>query len=252
MGLLRRRGRPATEADAMQVGDDVYVVSKKAADLAVSAQKERRKASLAERRLAETQEATLLGDKKTLKAAKKRWQSEDAAEDDDPTGTVSDPVTGAKIKRYIGIARIVVPVVAPIVYQAVGAARDRWDAHRARQLGVAPDELVDFSGRGASLYARVHHIALSAQDLRTRHGRGDDARAGEVRAFVEDAEQRLSDLESAVRAAEQMPASRRRSAHVAVAGELERIEDRLLALWGVGGSNPRTAVTGPRDGASSG
>lgn len=245
MGLLRRRGRPATESDAMQVGDDLYVVSKKAADLAVAAQKERRRASLAERRLAETQEATLLGDKKTLKAAKKRWKSEDDAADDEPTGA-ADPVTGAKVKRYIGIARIVVPVVAPIIYQGVGMARERWDAHRARQLGVAPDELGDFTGRGAALYARVHHIALSAQDLRTRHGSGDDPRAAEVRAFVEDAEQRLSDLESAVRAAEQMPASRRRSAHVAVAGELERIEDRLLALWGVGGSNPRTAVTGPR------
>ncbi|GAA4918662.1 hypothetical protein EV188_103353 [Actinomycetospora succinea] len=245
MGLLRRhRGRPATEADAMQVGDDVYVVSKKAADLAVSAQKERRRAALAERRLAETQEASLLGDKKTLKAAKKRWKEQDDAEDDDPTGTVADPLTGAKIKRYIGIARIVVPIVAPIAYQAVGMARDRWDAHRARQLGVAPDELGEFTGRGAALYARVHNLALSAQDLRTRHGSGDDARSSEVRSFVEDAEQRLSDLESAVRAAEQMPASRRRSAHVAVAGELERIEDRLLALWGVGG-NPRTAVTGP-------
>lgn len=222
----------------MQVGDDVYVVSKKAADLAVSAQKERRRAALAERRLAETQEASLLGDKKTLKAAKKRWKDEDA-QDDDPTGGVADPVTGAKVKRYIGIARIVVPVVAPIVYQAVGMARDRWDAHRARQLGIAPDELGEFTGRGAALYARVHNLALSAQDLRTRHGSDDDARSSEVRSFVDDAEQRLSDLESAVRAAEQMPASRRRSAHLAVAGELERIEDRLLALWGVGG-NPRT------------
>ena len=64
MGLLRRRGRPATEADATQVGEDVFVVSRKAADLAVKAQKERRRAALAARHLAETQEATLLGDKK--------------------------------------------------------------------------------------------------------------------------------------------------------------------------------------------
>lgn len=239
MGLLRR-GRPATEADTVEVGDDVYVVSKKAAELAVKAQKERRRAALAERHLAETQEATLLGDKKAIKAAKKRQKSDEAAadKDDDLDGTAADPWTGAKVKRYIGIARIVVPIVAPIVYQAVGVARDRWDAHRARQLGVAPDEVGEFTGRGAALYARVHNLALSAQDLRTRHGSGDDARAREVRSFVEDTEQRLSDLESAVRAAEQMPASRRRSAHLAVAGELERVEDRLLALWGVG-DNPR-------------
>ena len=231
MGLLRR-GRPATEADALEISDDVFVVSPKAADLAVSAQKERRKAARAERLLAETQEATLLGDKKALKAAKKRRKNEPEDDDDDLTGTAADPLTGAKIKRYIGIARIVVPVVAPIVYQAVGMARDRWDAHRARQFGVAPDELAEFTGRGAALYARIHNLALSARDLRARYGDGDDARATEVRSFVDDAQQRLTDLESAVRAAEQMPGSRRRSAHVAVGGELDRIENRLLARRG--------------------
>ena len=243
MGLLRR-GRPATEADALEISDDVFVVSPKAADLAVSAQKERRKAARAERLLAETQEATLLGDKKALKAAKKRRKNEPEDDDDDDlTGTAADPLTGAKIKRYIGIARIVVPVVAPIVYQAVGMARDRWDAHRARQFGVAPDELAEFTGRGAALYARIHNLALSARDLRARYGDGDDARATEVRSFVDDAQQRLTDLESAVRAAEQMPGSRRRSAHVAVGGELDRIENRLLALWGVGAPT-RTAISG--------
>ena len=263
MGLLRR-GRPATEADALEISDDVFVVSPKAADLAVSAQKERRKAARAERLLAETQEATLLGDKKALKAAKKRRKNEPEDEDDDDlTGTAADPLTGAKIKRYIGIARIVVPVVAPIVYQAVGMARDRWDAHRARQFGVAPDELAEFTGRGAALYARIHNLALSARDLRSRYGDGDSndaaraepsssgvrgggAPAGEVRSFVDDAQQRLTDLESAVRAAEQMPGSRRRSAHLAVGGELDRIENRLLALWGVGAPT-RTAISGGTD-----
>lgn len=245
MGLLRRsRGRTATVADELEVGDDVYVVSPKAADLAVAAQKERRRAARAERLLAETQEATLLGDKKALKAAKKRRKAENKAADDtddDTTDTVADPLTGAKIKRYIGIARVVVPVVAPIVYQAVGMARDRWDAHRARQFGVAPDELAEFTGRGAALYARIHNLALSAGDLRARYGDGQDARATEVRSFVEDTEHRLSDLESAVRAAEQMPGSRRRRAHLAVAGELDRVETRLLALWGVD-DPPRTAI----------
>lgn len=239
MGLLRRSRRTATAADVLEVSDDLYVVSPKAADLAVAAQTERRRAAQAERLLAETQEASLLGDKKTLKAAKKRRKAETKAakdtEDDDVTDTAADPLTGAKIKRYIGIARIVIPVVAPIVYQAVGTARDRWDAHRARQFGVAPDELSEFTGRGAALYARIHNLALSARDLRTRYGSGQDDRASEVRSFVDDADQRLTDLESAVRAAEQMPGGRRRSAHLAVSGELDRIENRLLALWGLDG-----------------
>ncbi|MHC1558398.1 DUF6474 family protein [Actinomycetospora sp. C-140] len=247
MGLLRR-GRTATAADELEVADDVFVVSPKAADLAVAAQKERGRAARAERLLAETQEASILGDKKALKAAKKRRKAEEKAAKDESTdleGTAADPLTGAKIKRYIGIARIVVPVVAPIVYQAVGEARDRWDAHRARQLGVAPDELADFTGRGAALYARIHNLATSANDLRTRYGSGQEARATDIRSFVDDAEQRLADMESAVRAAEQMPSSRRRSAHLAVSGELDRVETRLLALWGVG--EPSRAALGTRN-----
>lgn len=252
MGLLRRSRERTTAADLLEVGNDLFVVSPRAAQLAVAAQKERKRAARAERLLAETQEASILGDKKTLKAAKKRRKAEEkAAKDedrDDDAETGVDPWTGAKIKRYIGIARVVVPVAAPIVYQAVGMARDRWDAYRARQFGVAPDELSEFTGRGAALYARIHNLALSARDLRTRHGSGQDDRASEIRSFVDDAEQRLTDLESAVRAAEQMPGSRRRSAHLAVSGELDRVETRLLSLWGVG--DPARRAIDARDAAN--
>jgi len=251
MGLLRRsHERSATAADALEVADDVFVVSPRAAALAAAAQVEQRKAARAERLLAEAQEAVLLGDKKALKAVKKRRKAkgpEPEDDDDSVEGTAADPLTGAKIKRYVGIARILIPVVAPIVYQAVGTARDRWDAHRARQFGIAPDELNEFTGRGAALYARIHNLALSARDLRTRHGRQGE-RAGEITSFVDDAEQRLTDLESAVRASEQMPGSRRRSAHVAIAGELDRIENRLLGLWGVG--EPQRPAIDSRDAAN--
>ncbi|PVZ09645.1 DUF6474 family protein [Actinomycetospora cinnamomea] len=252
MGLLRRsRERPATAADALEMAEDVFVVSPRAADLAAAAQKEQKRAARAERLLAEAQEAVLLGDKKALKAVRKRRKAkgpEPEEDDDSLEGTAADPLTGAKIKRYIGIARILIPVVAPIVYQAVGTARDRWDAHRARQFGIAPDELNEFTGRGAALYARIHNLALSARDLRSRYGNGQSDRAGEVRSFVDDTEQRLTDLESAVRAAEQMPGSRRRSAHVAVGAELDRVENRLLALWGVG--EPQRTAIDSRDAAN--
>lgn len=246
MGLLRRSASPR---NAVELDDDVYVVSPRAAEYAVKAQKETRRAARAERKLAE----------KAAKSGRKNKKSggnaggDDGAGIDDKTGTVADPITGAKIKRYIGIARIVVPVVAPLVYQTVGTVRERWDSHRARQLGVAPDELSDFTGRGAALYARIHNLALSARDLRARHaspGRrgGEDDKAREIAAFVDEADTRLTDLEAAVRAAEQMPSSRRRSAHVAVAGELDRIETRLLVHWGVGGGRSTRAIDG-RDAA---
>ena len=137
------------------------------------------------------------------------------------------------------------PVVAPIVYQAVGTARDRWDAHRARQFGVAPDELAEFTGRGAALYARIHNLALSARDLRTRHGGGeDDDRAAEIRSFVDDAEQRLTDLESAVRAAEQMPGlATPQRARGGGAASSTASRTGCSALWGVGAPT-RTAISG--------
>ncbi len=146
------------------------------------------------------------------------------------------------MKRWLGIARIVVPVAAPIVYQAVGAARSRVDDYRARRLGVAPDELSAFSGRGTALYARCHNLANSVRELANRRPEDDD-----VRTFTADARTRLSDLEAAVRSAEQMPGARRRRAHLAVAGELDRLEARLLSLWGLdapGGTTPGLPAAG--------
>lgn len=174
-------------------------------------EKEQRRAARADRKLAESRQ----------KAGKKAKKADAGPE----------PITGTTVKRYIGIARVVVPVLVPLVYQAVGQARSRWDDHKARQLGVAPEQLADFSGRGAALYARIHHLALSVRDLGTR--RGDDRETG---SFVDDARNRLADLEAAVRSAEQMPPSRRRTAHTAVSEELDRLETRLLAFWGVDGT----------------
>ncbi|HEY2223579.1 DUF6474 family protein [Actinomycetospora sp.] len=193
-----------------EIGDGVVLLSRKAAKQAAKAEKQTAKAAEAERRAAEKSA-------EIEKASAKEAQESEG-----------DALTGAKVKRWIGIARVVVPVAAPIVYQAVGAARSRVDDFRARRLGVAPDELSAFSGRGTALYARCHNLANSVRELANR--RPDD---GEVRTFTADARTRLSDLEAAVRSAEQMPAGRRRRAHLAVAGELDRLEARLLGLWGL-------------------
>jgi len=106
-----------------------------------------------------------------------------------------------------------------------------------------PTSFADFTGRGAGRYARAHNVSLSTRDLRTRRGTGGGA--ADVRSFADDTENRMSDLEVAVRAAEQMPAARRRSAHAAIAAERDRIETRLLVQWGVGRGRRTTAVSGP-------
>lgn len=209
MAMLRRGTK-----DSVELGDEVVVLSRKAAKEAAKAEKQVGKAAKADR-----------------KAVKKADKAREAEAKSDAKGP--DPVTGAKVKRYIGIARVVVPIVAPLLYQAAGTARARWDEHRARQFGVAPEQLADFTGRGAALYARIHNLASSTRDLAERRG-ADGDRAAEVRAFAEQTGARLTDLEAAVRSAEQMPADRRRRAHQAAAAELDRIETRLLSFWGVG------------------
>lgn len=269
MGLPGRKADDAIEVDG-GADEDVYVVSPKAAGHAVKAEKEKRRAARADRKLAEAQQKAVTArgagrgaeeiadaadvavagavapaltkaerkalpkaERKTLeKAEKKAKKAGKKGGKGKGADAGPDPVTGATVKRYIGIARVVVPIAAPLVYQAVGEARSRWDDHKARRLGVAPEQLADFSGRGAAIYARIHHLALSVRDLGAR--RGDDR---ETTAFVEDATTRLADLEAAVRSAEQMPASRRRNAHAAVSDELDRLETRLLAFWGVDGTH---------------
>lgn len=140
------------------------------------------------------------------------------------------PLTPAKAKRAIGIGKAVAPLLAPYALAAAGVARARWDAHRAARLGVAPDQLSAYSGRGGALHARISRIAEALTEL------DSDAEVhatGAARRFAADTRPRLADLSVAVRAAEQMPTSRRRTAHRAIGGELDRIEIELLGHLGV-------------------
>lgn len=222
----RRSTKHSVELGGQSEGHDdagVVVLSRRAAKQATKAEKEAAKAAKAERK----------ANDKSAKAADAQIAEKKGKD---------DPLTSATVKRWIGIAKVVVPVAAPIVYQAAGQARSRIDDYRARRLGVAPDELSTFSGRGTALYARSHNLANSVRELGNR--RPDDA---DVRAFTADARNRLSDLEAAVRSAEQMPNARRRRAHLAAAGELDRLESRLLGLWGLdapGGRAPGEAAPG--------
>jgi hypothetical protein len=134
-------------------------------------------------------------------------------------------ITPANTKRAIGVAKVLVPVVAPFAIKAAGYARHRWDTARARRLGVAIETLPSFSGRGATLHARLARLAMSLHELAER--RPQDAE------FVQRTDGRLADLSAAMRAAELMPAPRRRAAHKAVAAELDVVEAELLRRLGV-------------------
>ncbi|BBY74807.1 hypothetical protein MPRF_17060 [Mycolicibacterium parafortuitum] len=133
-----------------------------------------------------------------------------------------------KVRRALTVSRLLAPVVIPLVYRASIAARGLIDERRADQLGVPLSQLGQFSGHGAQLSAR---IAGAEQSLRVlTEKRPKDA---ETKQFVSAITERLSDLAAAVTAAENMPSARRRSAHAAIAEQLDGIDADLMARLGV-------------------
>ncbi len=136
----------------------------------------------------------------------------------------------ARTKRLLGVATTVAPLLAPYALSAVSSIRGRWDARRAERLGVPTDQLTAFSGPGGALHARLSHLAESLTELEAKPGVEDKA---VVTAFVEQTRPRLSDLSVAVRAAEQMPSGRRRTAFRSISTELDGIELTLLDHLGV-------------------
>jgi ABC-type transporter Mla subunit MlaD len=138
-------------------------------------------------------------------------------------------ITPERAKRLIKLAKVVgptvVPLVAPYALRAAGTVREGVDRMRARRLGVPPDELTRYTGHGARLHARIASLAQAMAELAERQ-----PEAGE---FAESSRATLTKLAAAVRAAEQMPGSRRRAAHRAVAAELDRIDGELLRRLGI-------------------
>ncbi|GGS18686.1 MULTISPECIES: DUF6474 family protein [Actinokineospora] len=131
-------------------------------------------------------------------------------------------ITPSRARNAIAVAKVIapalIPVVTPYLIKATGTARERWDRHRARRLGVAVGDLAQYSGHGGALHARISGVATAL---------------AEQQSPDRETETRLRQLAAAVRAAERMPASRRRAAHRAVDSELDAIEERLLQRLGV-------------------
>ena len=133
-----------------------------------------------------------------------------------------------KVGRYLGVARVVAPVALPLAYRAATLLRGWLDQRRAQKLGVAVDQLGQFSGFGAALSARIAGTERTLAKLSV-----EKPRDAEVATFVATMRQRLSELAAAVDAAESMSVERRRSAHGAIARELDGIEADVLAYLGV-------------------
>ncbi|GAB2762621.1 DUF6474 family protein [Amycolatopsis magusensis] len=140
--------------------------------------------------------------------------------------------TPKKARNALAVAKVVgpavIPVVAPFAVRAAGAARDAYDRHQARKLGIDVDRLGEFTGRGARLHARIAGVGEGLDDLRTSpHASAEDTK------FADRAAGTLHQLAASVRAAERMPTSRRKAAHRAVGSELDHLEGQLLHRLGI-------------------
>ncbi|WP_031466597.1 DUF6474 family protein [Sciscionella sediminilitoris] len=141
-------------------------------------------------------------------------------------------ITPGKAKNAVKVVRVlapsVLPVVAPYAAQAAAYARDGYDRLRARRLGIAVDQLGEYTGRGAAMHARINGLRSAVGELAESAERTED----DLR-FATRSASTLDKLATAVRAAERMPTARRRAAHRAVAEELDIVEAGLLARLGV-------------------
>jgi hypothetical protein len=142
------------------------------------------------------------------------------------TSAVGPRITPGRAKNLLGVAKVVapaiIPVLAPFAAKAAGAVADRYDRYRANRLGVDVGELSQYTGKGARLHARITGLARALDELRSREP-----------DHVTETESRLAKLVAAVRAAERMPAPRRKAAHRAVSSDLDVLETDLLRRLGL-------------------
>ncbi|MGW0004313.1 DUF6474 family protein [Nocardia grenadensis] len=213
MGLFtKRKRRPSRRAEAKALKHKAAMEAKLGAK---NDRKRQRAEARSQRKVAQAQVATLQAEEKAaLKAAARAER---------------DPFSPAQIKKYIGVARVLVPVVAPLAYRGATYLRGELDARRAKQLGVGVTQLADYAGHGGRLQARIGNTEAALDKIA-------DGRSGnekDTQQFVADARSRLDALAAAVRTADQMPAGRRRAVYASITTELSRIEADVLARLGV-------------------
>ncbi|MFI6870992.1 DUF6474 family protein [Nocardia sp. NPDC050406] len=135
--------------------------------------------------------------------------------------------SAAQVRKYLGVARILIPVLAPLAYRGATLVRGQLDNRRAAQLGIGIDQLSEFSGPGAKLQARIANVETTLGELEQKHSDTD------TKQFATTTRDRLDSLTAATRTAAQMPVQRRRAVHASISNELSGIESDVLARLGV-------------------
>ncbi len=217
MGLFRKRKSRATRrAEAKAIKAKAKLEAK------LDAKNEVRRIKSAERSEAKALRAQIRSQRDSDRSALKVAEAELKAAREGKLFSVS------RVRRTLTVARLLAPILVPIVYRAATAARGLLDERRADRLGVPLSQLGQFSGQGGELSARIAGAERSLRAVADKNPK--DA---ETKQFVAAISGRLSDLAAAVTAAESMPADRRRAAHTAISDQLDGIDADLMARLGV-------------------
>lgn len=210
MGLFttrKRRGTRRAEARALK-----HKATLEAKFTAKNDRRSRRAANRHGRRVAKAQVAAFKAKEQAALAAAAKAER--------------DLFSPGQVKKYLGVAKLLVPVLTPIAYRAATLLRAQLDQRRAHRLGIGVEQLTDYSGPGARLRVR---IADTKSSLDSIGGNGKS----EAAQFASATRTRLDALNAAVGTAEHMPATRRRAAHASIASELAVIEGDVLLRLGV-------------------
>lgn len=235
MGLLSSMGskRAQRKADTKIRKAEEKVIRTRAKVQAEAESRESRKA--AKRQLKDEHKYSKRShrqDRKTIKATGKVQRKTAAAE----AKTIAEQAkaeaaaaffTPAKMKRYLTVARMVAPVVAPIAYRAAINARSQVTAVQAHRAGVPPSLLTQYGGPSATLRARIAACQETAGQV------GALEQSAEGRDFVATMNSRLDNLKVAADAADTMPPQQRKNAQRAIDNELTAIDNDLLARLNV-------------------
>ncbi|MFI5778507.1 DUF6474 family protein [Nocardia sp. NPDC051570] len=213
MGLFtKRKRRPDRKAEAKALKHKAKLEAK------LGARNERRRDradARNQRDVAKQQVATLKAEEKAALKSAERAERE--------------LFSAGQVKKYLGVARVLVPVLAPLAYRAATFVRGQIDTRRAHRLGIGLEQLSDFGGHGGRLQARIAGVESTLAELEDRAGKDGT----ETKKFTVATRDRLDSLNAAIRTAEQMPSPRRRAVHASISTELSGIEADLLARLGV-------------------
>lgn len=126
----------------------------------------------------------------------------------------------ARVQRYVGVARMLTPILAPLIYKATTQLQEVATKQRAQKHGISTAEMSQFAGYGASLKARIAGLRKNAEE------------APLPRGFKLDVNERLDELDKAVDNAEYMTPEQRRRAHRSIISDLDllagQIQEKLV------------------------